>query len=42
LDNVEYIIHRPDFASFLPLKFFLLRGNETYYGYFSVALRSEQ
>jgi len=41
LDNVEYIIHRPDFASFLPLKFFLLRGNETYYGYFSVALRSE-
>lgn len=42
LDNVEYIIRRPDFASFLPLKFFLLRGNETYYGYFSVALRSEQ
>lgn len=41
LDNVEYIIRRPDFASFLPLKFFLLRGNETYYGYFSVALRSE-
>jgi len=42
LDNVEYIIRRPDFASFLPLKFFLLRGNETYYGYFSVALRSEK
>jgi len=42
LDNVEYIIRRPDFASFLPLKFFLLRGNETYYGYFSVALKSEK
>lgn len=42
LDNVEYIIRRPDFANFLPLKFFVLRGNETYYGYFSVALRSEK
>jgi len=42
LDNVEYIIRRPDFASFLPLKFFLLRGNETYYGYFSIALRSDK
>lgn len=41
LDNVEYIIRRPDFASFLPLKFFILRGNDTYYGYFSVALRTE-
>lgn len=41
LENVQYIIERPDFASFLPLKFFILRGNETYYGYFSIAMRPE-
>lgn len=41
VENVQYIIQRPDFASFLPLKFFILRGNETYYGYFSIAMRPE-
>ncbi|MEJ5340652.1 MAG: trypsin-like peptidase domain-containing protein [Thermogutta sp.] len=41
VENVLYIIRRPDFASFLPLKFFILRGNETYYGYFSIAMRAE-
>ena len=30
LENVAYIINRPDFASLTP-KFFILRGNETLY-----------
>lgn len=41
LENVRYILRRPDFASLLPLKFFILRGADTYYGYFPVAMRSE-
>lgn len=37
VENVQYIIQRPDFDSFLPLKFFILRDNETFYGYFAIA-----
>ena len=33
LDNVNYILKRPDFTSLTPVKFFILRGNETLYGY---------
>ncbi len=36
LENVMYIINRPDFTSINPVKFFILRGNETLYGYLSV------
>ena len=32
LDNVSYILNRPDFANLDPLKFYILRGNETLYG----------
>jgi serine protease Do len=39
LDNVSYILKRPDFNSMTPLKFFILRGNETLYGYMPVALK---
>jgi serine protease Do len=33
LENVSYILKRPDFASLSPVKFFILRGEETLYGY---------
>ena len=36
LDNVSYILKRPDFAALNPVKFFILRGNETLYGYLPV------
>lgn len=39
LENVNYIINRPDFASLNPVKFFILRGSETLYGYLPVTLR---
>ncbi|HID76961.1 MAG TPA: PDZ domain-containing protein [Planctomycetaceae bacterium] len=35
-EDVLYIIDRPDFESLLPLKFFVLRGRETLYGYLSI------
>jgi serine protease Do len=38
LENVSYIINRPDFASLTPIKFFILRGSETLYGYLPVAV----
>ena len=37
LDNVAYILKRPDFATLSPLKFFILRGDETLYGFLPVA-----
>lgn len=37
LDNVAYILKRPDFAELNPVKFFILRGDETLYGYLSLA-----
>lgn len=35
LDNVSYILKRPDFAKLNPVKFYILRGDETLYGSFS-------
>jgi serine protease Do len=37
LENVSYILNRPDFASLSPLKFYILRGNETYLGHMNVS-----
>ena len=37
LENVAYILNRPDFSTISPVKFFILRGNETLYGYLPVA-----
>ena len=37
LENVAYILKRPDFASLSPVKFFILRGDETLYGYLPLA-----
>ncbi len=33
LENVTYILNRPDVANLNPVKFFILRGDETLYGY---------
>lgn len=38
MDNVHYILNRNDLATMNPVKFFILRGNETLYGYMSVAM----
>ena len=40
LENVAYILKRPDFASLSPVKFFILRGDETLYGYLPVAAKT--
>jgi len=37
LENVAYILKRPDLPRFNPVKFFILRGNETLYGFLPVA-----
>ena len=37
LENVAYILKRPDFAKLSPVKFFILRGDETLFGYLPVA-----
>jgi len=36
LDNVSYVLRRPDFASLNPLKVFVLRDKETLYAYLPV------
>lgn len=40
LENVNYVLNRPDFASLAPLKFYILRQNEprTLYGYLNVSV----
>ena len=39
LDNVSYILKRADINKNGPVKFFILRGNETLFGYMSLAMR---
>ncbi len=36
LENVSYILKRPDFASLSSVKFFILRGDETLYGHWAL------
>ena len=36
LDNVAYVLKRPDFNTISPLKFFILRDQETLYGFLPV------
>jgi serine protease Do len=38
LDNVDYVLNRPDFADFQPVKFYILRGSDTLYGHLPVSL----
>ena len=40
IDNVTFSLGRPDFAQLDPLKFYILRGNETLYGHLTVANRT--
>ena len=40
LDNVAYIIRRSDFAALSPVKFFILRGSDTLYGYMPVSMKT--
>jgi serine protease Do len=40
MENVTYILDRPDFTQLDPLKFYILRGTETLYGHLSVARRA--
>jgi serine protease Do len=42
LDNVSYILKRPDFAALSPVKFYILRGNETLYGYMPLGIKVAQ
>jgi serine protease Do len=42
LDNVAYILKRSDFTSLTPLKFYILRGSDTLYGYLPVPLKTAQ
>jgi serine protease Do len=36
LDNVAYVLNRPDLQTLLPLKFYVLRGTKPLYGYFEL------
>lgn len=36
-DNVDYVVTHPQLVSFNPLKFYILRGSETLYGFFQVS-----
>lgn len=38
LENVEYVFSRPDLPAFNPMKFYILRGAETLYGYLPLPL----
>ena len=38
-ENVTWILNRSDLAEIEPLKFYIFRGNETFYGHFTVALQ---
>jgi serine protease Do len=42
LDNVTFILGRPDFAQLDPLKFYILRGSETLYGHLTVSQKTSQ
>jgi serine protease Do len=39
LSEVDYVLNRSDFADLQPIKFYLLRGNETLFGYLPVSLQ---
>jgi len=40
LENISYILGRPDFAALSPVKFYILRNKETLYGYLPVTVKT--
>ncbi len=40
-ENLSYVIDHPQLSTFSPLKFYILRGNETLFGHLSLALRGK-
>lgn len=40
IENVSYILNRPDLSNLNPIKFFILRGSETLYGYMPVVAKT--
>lgn len=42
LDNVSWVLNRPDFGKLDPLKFYILRGRETLYGHMTVSLSNDR
>jgi serine protease Do len=42
LDNVAYILRRPDFSSLTPLEFWILRGNKTLNGQLPLPVKTAQ
>jgi hypothetical protein len=37
-EHVAYVLNRPDFATFNPLRFIILRGKDSFYGYLPVGM----
>ena len=42
MKNVAYIMNRPDFAEFTPIKFYILRDNDVLYGHLPVSMKPTQ
>ena len=36
-ENIHYVLNRPDFEDFQPLKFYILRGRDTLFGHMTVS-----
>jgi hypothetical protein len=41
-DNVNYVLDHPQLGTFNPLKFYILRGDETLYGHVQVPMATAQ
>ena len=42
MKNVAYIMSRPDFDEFSPVKFYILRDNDVLYGHLPVSMKATQ
>jgi serine protease Do len=42
LENVSYILNRSDFSTLSPVKFYILRGGETLYGFLPLSVQTAQ